>query len=423
MMRSLFVSKGKADKLARRPQGIDKSRVSKLGILGAGMMGAGIAYVSARAGIQVVLLDTSLENAERGKSYSEGLLRKAIERGRSTEDKAAALLGLIKPTTDYADLENCDLVIEAVFESQQLKADVTAKTEAVVPETCIFASNTSTLPITGLAEASNRPEQFIGLHFFSPVDKMPLVEIILGEKTNDEAIARSLDYIQQIRKTPIMVNDSRGFYTSRVFGTFTGEGASMLAEGVKPALIENAAKMAGLPVGPLAVTDEVTLELAYKIGKETTAALGLDYPADAASTVIQKMVEVLDRKGKRFGQGFYDYPADAKKHLWAGLAEQFPQAEEQPDVQELIKRLLYIQALETARCVEEGVLMHSEDGDIGSIFGWGFPAWTGGTLSLIDTVGIQEFVAECDRMATAYGERFEVSDWLRERAEQGQSFY
>jgi 3-hydroxyacyl-CoA dehydrogenase/enoyl-CoA hydratase/3-hydroxybutyryl-CoA epimerase len=423
MMRSLFVSKSKADKLVRRPQGIDKSKVGKLGILGAGMMGAGIAYVSARAGIQVVLLDTSQENAERGKAYSEGLLRKAIERGRSTEDKAAALLGLIKPTTDYADLESCDLVIEAVFESQQLKADVTAKTEAVVPDSCIFASNTSTLPITGLAEASKRPEQFIGLHFFSPVDKMPLVEIILGEKTNDEAIARSLDYIQQIRKTPIVVNDSRGFYTSRVFGTFTGEGASMLAEGVKPALIENAAKMAGLPVGPLAVTDEVTLELANKIGKETTAALGLDYPADAASTVIHKMVEILDRKGKRFGKGFYDYPADAKKHLWAGLAEQFPQAEEQPDVRELIKRLLYIQALETARCFEEGVLTHSEDGDIGSIFGWGFPAWTGGTLSLIDTVGIQEFVAECDRMAAAYGERFEVSDWLRERAEQGKSFY
>ena len=423
MMRSLFVNKGKADKLARRPQGIEKSKVGKLGILGAGMMGAGIAYVSAQAGIEVVLLDTSLENAERGKAYSEGLLKKAIERARSTEEKAAALLGLIKPTTDYADLEGCDLVIEAVFESQQLKADVTEKTEAVVPESCIFASNTSTLPITGLAEASQRPEQFIGLHFFSPVDRMPLVEIILGEKTNDEAIARSLDYIQQIRKTPIVVNDSRGFYTSRVFGTFTGEGASMLAEGVKPALIENAAKMAGMPVGPLAVTDEVTLELAYKIGKETAAALGLDYPADPASTVIQKMVEDLDRKGKRFGQGFYDYPADAKKHLWAGLANHFPQAENQPDVKELIKRLLYIQALETARCFEEGVLTHPEDGDIGSIFGWGFPAWTGGTLSLVDTVGIQEFVAECDRMAQAYGERFNVSDWLRERAAQEQSFY
>jgi 3-hydroxyacyl-CoA dehydrogenase/enoyl-CoA hydratase/3-hydroxybutyryl-CoA epimerase len=423
MMRSLFVNKGKADKLARRPEGIEKSKVSKLGILGAGMMGAGIAYVSAKAGIEVVLLDTSLENAERGKAYSEGLLKKAIERGRSTEEKAAALLGLIKPTTDYADLEGCDLVIEAVFESQQLKADVTAKTEAVVPESCIFASNTSTLPITGLAEASTRPGQFIGLHFFSPVDKMPLVEIILGEKTNDEAIARSLDYIQQIRKTPIVVNDSRGFYTSRVFGTFTGEGISMLAEGINPALIENAAKLAGMPVGPLAVTDEVTLELAYKVGKETTAALGLDYPADAPSTVIQKMVEVLDRKGKRFGKGFYDYPADAGKLLWPGLAENFPLAENQPDIEELKKRILYIQALETARCYEEGVLTHPEDGDIGSIFGWGFPPWTGGTMSLIDTVGVAEFVTECDRLADAYGDRFKVSDSMRENAQQGTSFY
>ena len=276
MMRTLFVNKGKADKLARRPEGIEKSKVKKLGILGAGMMGAGIAFVSAKAGIEVVLLDTSMDNAERGKAYSEGLLKKAIERGRSTEEKAAALLGMITPTTSYHDLQGCDLVIEAVFESIDLKADVTQKTEAVIPETSIFASNTSTLPITGLAEASQRPAQFIGLHFFSPVDKMPLVEIILGEKTNDEAIARSLDYIQQIRKTPIVVNDSRGFYTSRVFSTFTAEGISMLAEGVTPALIENAAKMAGMPVGPLAVTDEVTIELAYKIGKETAAAKGMD---------------------------------------------------------------------------------------------------------------------------------------------------
>jgi 3-hydroxyacyl-CoA dehydrogenase/enoyl-CoA hydratase/3-hydroxybutyryl-CoA epimerase len=423
LMRSLFVNKGKADKLARRPEGFEKSRVKKLGILGAGMMGAGIAYVSAKAGMEVVLLDTTLENAERGKAYSEGLQNKAIERRRSTPEKAAILLGLITPTTNYHDLQGCDLVIEAVFESQALKADVTAKSEAVIPESCIFASNTSTLPITGLAEASERPEQFIGLHFFSPVDKMPLVEIILGEKTNDETIARSLDYIQQIRKTPIVVNDSRGFYTSRVFSTFTGEGIAMLAEGVKPALVENAAKMAGMPVGPLAVTDEVTLELAYKIGKETAQAMGLDYPADASSEVICKMVEVLDRKGKRFGLGFYDYPADAKKHLWSGLAENFPVRGEQPDIEELQKRLLTIQALETARCVEEGVVTHAEDGDIGSIFGWGFPAFTGGTLSYIDTVGIRDFVDDCDRMAKAYGERFEVSPWLRDRAERGQSFH
>jgi 3-hydroxyacyl-CoA dehydrogenase/enoyl-CoA hydratase/3-hydroxybutyryl-CoA epimerase len=423
MMRSLFVNKGKADKLARRPEGIEKSKVKKLGVLGAGMMGAGIAYVSARVGIEVVLLDTNQEAAERGKGYSEELLKKAIERGYSSEEKAAALLGLITATTSYHDLQGCDLIIEAVFESVEIKADVTAKTEAVVPETCIFASNTSTLPITGLAKASQRPEQFIGLHFFSPVDKMPLVEIILGEKTNDEAIARSLDYIQQIRKTPIVVNDSRGFYTSRVFSTFTAEGIMMLAEGIKPALIENAGKMAGMPVGPLAVTDEVTLELAHKIGKETAAALGLDFPADHSQEVIQKMVEVLDRKGKRFGKGFYDYPEDAKKHLWPGLAEQFPVREDQPDVGELKKRLLSIQALETARCFEEGVITHAEDGDIGSIFGWGFPPYTGGTLSYIDTMGVREFVAECDRMAKTYGERFEVSSWLRERAVKSQPFY
>jgi len=423
MMRSLFINKGAADKLARRPEGIEKSKVSKLGILGAGMMGAGIAYVSAKAGMEVVLLDTSIDNAEHGKAYSANLLKKAIERKRSTEAKAEGLLSRIKPTTDYNDLEGCDLVIEAVFESVDLKADVTVKTEAVVPESCIFASNTSTLPITGLAKASQRPDQFIGLHFFSPVDRMPLVEVILGEKTGDEAIARSLDYIQQIRKTPIVVNDSRGFYTSRVFGTATNEGIMMLAEGVKPALVENIAKKAGLPVGPLAVVDEVTLELAYKIGKETAQAMGKQYPADKGQEVIFRMVEDLDRKGKRFGAGFYDYPADAKKHLWPGLSEEFPASEEQPPVDELIKRLLYIQALETARCFEEGVITHPEDGDIGSIFGWGFPPWAGGTLSLIDTVGIGEFVSECDRMAEAYGSRFAVSDWLRDRARQNLSFY
>jgi 3-hydroxyacyl-CoA dehydrogenase/enoyl-CoA hydratase/3-hydroxybutyryl-CoA epimerase len=423
MMRTLFVNKGKADKLARRPEGYEKTRVGKLGILGSGMMGAGIAYVSARAGIEVVLLDTSLENAKRGKAYSEGLLKKAIERGKSTEEQAAKLLGLITPTTNYHDLSGCDLVIEAVFESVKIKADVTAKTEAVVPESCVFASNTSTLPITGLAEASERPEQFIGLHFFSPVDKMPLVEIILGEKTNEETIARSLDYIQQIRKTPIVVNDSRGFYTSRVFSTFTSEGMYMLAEGVKPALIENAAKMVGMPVGPLAVTDEVTLELAHKIGQETAAALKRDYPANPSQEVINRMVEDLDRRGKRFGKGFYDYPENGDKRLWPGLGGQFPVSDEQPDLRELERRFLTIQALETARCVEEGVLTHAEDGDIGSIFGWGFPPYTGGTLSYIDTIGIDTFVAECDRMAEAYGKRFEVSDWLRDRAASGEAFH
>jgi 3-hydroxyacyl-CoA dehydrogenase/enoyl-CoA hydratase/3-hydroxybutyryl-CoA epimerase len=423
MMRSLFVNKGAADKLVRRPAGIEKSRISKLGILGAGMMGAGVAYVSAKAGIQVVLLDTGIEAAERGKAYSEGLLNRAVQRGYSTEEKAKGLLDMIHPTTDYNDLEGCDLVIEAVFESREIKADVTAKTEAVIPENAIFASNTSTLPITGLAEASKRPESFIGLHFFSPVDKMPLVELIVGEKSSDEAIARGLDYIKQIRKTPIVVNDSPGFYTSRCFSTSTNEGMTMLAEGINPALIENGAKMAGLPVGPLAVMAEVPLDLGYKITMQAAADQGDDYTFDSGFPVIRKFVEDLDRKGKRFGKGFYEYPEGEKKYLWPGLAGHYPLAEEQPPVEEVKNRLLYRQALETARCLEEGVLNHPADADIGSIFGWGFPPWTGGTLSFIDTVGIGHFVEECDRMAKAYGPRFAVSDWLRQRAAEGKGFH
>lgn len=423
MTRTLFVNKGAADKLARRPEGIEKSKVGKLGILGAGMMGAGIAYVSARAGMEVVLLDTTEEKAEHGKDYSAKLLQKRIDRGRTTPEKAQALLKRIRPTTDYADLEGCDLVIEAVFEDRDIKADVTRKAEAAIPESAIFASNTSTLPISGLAKASERPESFIGIHFFSPVDKMPLVEVIVGEKTSDEAVARSLDYVQQIRKTPIVVNDSRGFYTSRVFGTFTREGISMLAEGVKPALIENVAKQAGMPVGPLAVTDEVSLELSYHVGKQTRKDLGDDYVATPADEVIRLFVEDLDRKGKRFGKGFYEYPEGGKKRLWPGLAEHFPPAKEQPAPEEIKKRLLYVQALETVRCLDEGVITHPADGDVGSILGWGFPPYTGGTLSLIETVGLAEFVAECDRMAEAYGPRFEVPASLRERAERDEPFY
>ncbi len=428
MMRTLFVHKGAADKLARRPAGVAKSSVKKLGILGAGMMGAGIAYVSAQVGMQVILLDTDQASAEKGKAYSSSLLDKAIARGKSTEAKKAALLDRISATTDYALLEGCELIIEAVFESVKIKADVTAKAEAVIPATAIFASNTSTLPITGLAEASKRPESFIGIHFFSPVDKMPLVEVIVGEKTSDEAIARSLDYIQQIRKTPIVVNDSRGFFTSRVFSTFTSEGIRMLAEGVNPALIENAAKMAGMPVGPLAVSDEVSLELGHKVGMATAEALGLPYPSDPAQEVNLKMVTELQRIGKKAGKGFYAYPpqddkSGGRKHLWPGLAEHFPLAAEQPAVEHVKQRLLHRQALESARCMEEGVISHPEDADIGSIFGIGFPAWTGGVLSYIDTIGLPQFVADCDRLAEHYGERFKVSHWLRQRAQTGQAFY
>jgi 3-hydroxyacyl-CoA dehydrogenase/enoyl-CoA hydratase/3-hydroxybutyryl-CoA epimerase len=423
MMRTLFMNKGAADKLVRRPKGIEKSAVKKLGILGAGMMGAGIAYVSAKAGMDVVLLDADQASAEKGKGYSTGLLDKDIARGKSTEAKKAALLSKITPTTDYALLAGCELIIEAVFENVQIKAEVTAKAEAVIPASSIFASNTSTLPITGLAQASKRPGSFIGIHFFSPVDKMPLVEVIVGEKTSDEAIARSLDYIQQIRKTPIVVNDSRGFFTSRVFGTFTSEGARMLAEGVNPALIENAAKIAGMPVGPLAVSDEVSLELGWKVGVATAEALGTPYPGNPSEEVTLKMVQILDRKGKRSGKGFYDYPEGGKKHLWTGLGEHFPLASEQPDVAVVKKRLLHRQALESARCLEEGVLTHAADADIGSIFGIGFPAWTGGALSYIDTIGLAQFVADCDELVARYGERFEVSDWLRGRAKAGEAFY
>jgi len=423
MIRSLFINKGAADKLYRRPKGIEKSQVKKLGMLGAGMMGAGIAYVSSRAGMEVVLLDTELEKAEFGKDYSRKLLQKRIDRGRGTKEEADQILDRIRTTTDYADLEGCDLVIEAVFEDRKIKADVTAKTEAVIPKSAIFASNTSTLPITGLAEASSRPKQFIGIHFFSPVDKMPLVEIIVGKETGDEAIARALDYVQQIRKTPIVVNDSRGFYTSRVFSVFTREGIAMLAEGVSPALIENVAKFAGMPVGPLAVTDEVSLELSYHVGMQTRKDLGDAYQVTPADEVVRKFVEDLDRRGKRFGKGFYDYPEGGKKHLWEGLAEHFPPAAKQPEPEEVKKRLLYAQAIEAVRCMDENVVTTPADADIGSIFGWGFPPYTGGAISYIETVGLKEFVAEADRLAKQYGPRFEPPASLRQKAEQGETFY
>lgn len=423
MTRTLFINKGAADKLIRRPQQPAKRPVTKLGILGAGMMGAGIAFVSARTGMQVVLLDTSKDKAESGKDYSRELLQKRIDKGRMTSDKAADILERIQTTTEYDDLAACELVIEAVFEDQQIKADVTAKTEAVISDDAIFASNTSTLPITGLAKASKRPDQFIGIHFFSPVDKMPLVEVIVGRQSNDTAIAQALDYIKQIRKTPIVVNDSRGFYTSRVFGVYTSEGARMLSEGVNPALIENIARHAGMPVGPLAVTDEVTLELAYHVMQQTKEALGENYVPSASDAVINKFVVELNRKGKRFGKGFYEYPEGGKKHLWPGLKDLYPLADEQPTAEEVKKRLLYRQAIETVRCMDEGVITHPADADIGSVFGWGFPAYTGGTISYIETEGLETFVAEADRLAHTYGDRFAVPDRLRSMAENGETFY
>ena len=422
MVRTLFVNKGAADKLVRRPADVPSSPVSKLGVLGAGMMGAGIAYVSARAGMDVVLLDRTIDDAARGKDYSKRLMDKAVSRGKSTQEKADALLGKISTTDNYADLADCDLVIEAVFEDRAIKADVTEKTEAVIAADKVFATNTSTLPITGLAEASSRPDNFIGIHFFSPVEKMPLVEIIVGAKTSQETIAKSLDYVKQLRKTPIVVNDSRGFYTSRVFSTFTDEGTTMLSEGIMPAMIENAAKFAGMPVGPLAVLDEVTVELAYKVTKQTEHDLGDDYEAASGWPVLEKMYN-SGRKGKRFGAGFYEYPEDGKKHLWPGLKDDFPVAAEQPEFDAVKKRLLHRQALEAARCLEEGVISEPEDGDIGSVFGIGFPPYTGGPFSYIDTIGISQFVTECEALAASHGKRFMPSEWLKERGAKGEKFY
>jgi 3-hydroxyacyl-CoA dehydrogenase/enoyl-CoA hydratase/3-hydroxybutyryl-CoA epimerase len=314
-------------------------------------------------------------------------------------------------------------VIEAVIERRDVKADVTQKAEAVIPNTAIFASNTSTLPITGLAQASKRPKRFIGLHFFSPAERMPLVEIIVGKKTSQETIAHALDFVAQLKKTPIIVNDSRGFYTSRVFSTFCFEGLAMLEEGVAPALIENAGRQAGMPVGPLAVSDEVSIELQWKIMQQEQADLGARFKPPVGYDVVRRFVEELKRPGRRLGAGFYEYPEGGRKFLWPGLANLYPRLARQPPVDELKKRFLYIQALETARCFEEGVIEHVADADLGSLFGWGFPAWTGGTLSFIDTVGVGEFVAGCQRLAKAHGPRFRPSKWLRERAERGEPFH
>jgi 3-hydroxyacyl-CoA dehydrogenase/enoyl-CoA hydratase/3-hydroxybutyryl-CoA epimerase len=402
---------------------VPKSLVRKLGVLGSGMMGAGIAHVSAAAGIDVVLLDTTQELADRGKAHAQQLLAREVERGRRSAGDAETVLSRIRATASYVDLAGCDFVIEAVFENREIKAGVTQNAEAAVPETAIFASNTSTLPITSLAQASKRPEQFIGVHFFSPVEKMPLVEIIVGRKTSSATLARALDYVGQLRKTPIVVNDSRGFYTSRCFGTFVHEGMQMLAEGIAPALIENGARRAGMPVGPLAVADEVTIDLQWKVIRQTEIDLGRRFQRPVAYDVVQKFVEELKRPGRRFGAGFYDYPADGRKHLWPGLREIYPPASKQPEVAEIEKRLLYIQALEAARCMEEGVVSTAAEADLGSILGWGFPAWTGGTLSYIDTIGIREFVTQCERLARRHGKRFKPSKWLRDRAGRGEGFY
>ena len=426
MIRSLFLSMQELQKGARRPAGVPEFKVKKLGILGAGMMGAGVAYVSAQAGMEVVLLDTDQANAEKGKAYSQKLLAKALERGKTTQEKMDATLARITPTTNFDDLKGADLVIEAVFEDRGIKAEVTKKAEPMIAEGGIYGSNTSTLPISGLAQAYSKPEEFIGIHFFSPVDKMQLVEIIMGEKTSDETLAKAMDYVKQIRKTPIVVNDSRGFYTSRCFGTYVSEGLAMLADGIKPAIVENTGKMTGMPMPPLALNDEVSLELGYKVRQQTKKDLGDKFVEGPADKLIEKMVVELGRMGRKAGKGFYDYPEGGKKKLWPGLADLVETKIEEADpelVEEYKKRFLCIQALEAARCFEEGVVTDVRDADVGAILGWGFAPWTGGPLSYIDMLGTKAFVELCDSLAQKYGERFKPNALLREMAEKGESFY
>ncbi|KDE99099.1 3-hydroxyacyl-CoA dehydrogenase [Mycolicibacterium aromaticivorans JS19b1 = JCM 16368] len=394
-----------------RPEGIGKTPITKIGVLGAGMMGAGIAYVSAKAGFDVVLKDVTLEAAQKGKGYSEKLEAKALERGKTTQERSDALLGRITPTADPADFKGVDFVIEAVFENQELKHKVFQEIEDIVEPNAILGSNTSTMPITGLAAGVKRQEDFIGIHFFSPVDKMPLVEIIKGEKTSDEALARVFDYTLAIGKTPIVVNDSRGFYTSRVIGTFVNEALAMLGEGVEPASIEHAGTQAGYPAPPLQLSDELNLELMHKIALATRKGVeeaGGTYEAHPAEAVVEKMIE-LGRPSRLSGAGFYEYVDGKRTQLWPGLRETFSSGTSTPPLQDMIDRMLFAEALETQKCFDEGVITTTADANIGSIMGIGFPPWTGGAAQLIVGYphgGKAGFVARAKELAEKYGERF-----------------
>ncbi len=423
MIRSLFLNKEALEKGAVRPQEVADQRVKKLGVLGAGLMGAGIALVSAQAGIEVVLIDRDQESADRGKDYTAKYLEKGKSRGKVTAEKAEAMLGLINPTPDVERLSDCDLIIEAVFEDPKVKAEITARVEAVIPETCIFASNTSTLPITGLAKASSRPEQYIGIHFFSPVEKMLLVEIIKGKETGDVAVAKALDYVRQIKKTPIVVNDARFFYANRCIIPYVNEGARMVTEGVEPALIENAAKLVGMPLGPLQLTDETAIDLGAKIARATKEAMGNTYPASPADDLIF-WLEAEGRLGRKANAGFYAYNEKGKRQgIWRGLNDQYPLLEDQPELTEVQHRLLFSQVLEAVRALEEGVLMDIREGDVGAILGWGFAPWSGGPLSWLDMIGAPYAAERCDELEAKFGERFKCPALLREMAEKGESFY
>ncbi len=425
MMRSLFLSKGELEKGARRPANVPANKFQTVGVLGAGFMGAGIAYVTAQAGLNVVLLDRDMEAAEKGKAYSHKLMTDQVSKGRAKSADRDALLARIKTTADYADLKECDLIVEAVFEERGVKADVTKKAEAVIGEGVIFASNTSTLPISSLAENSKRPEQFVGIHFFSPVDKMMLVEIIKGKQTGDKALAAALDYVRAIKKTPIVVNDTRGFFANRCVLNYISEGHRMLIEGVPPAMIENVAKMAGMPVGPLSLNDEVAIDLSWKITQATLKDLGPDAIDPQLVSLLENMVVKEERFGRKNKRGFYDYPEAGPKRLWPGLARLANShvPADTIDVGELKHRFLVTQALEAAKTVEEGVITDVREADVGSILGFGFAPYSGGTLSYIDGMGTKAFVALCEDLAARHGERFKPNALLVDMAKKGETFY
>jgi 3-hydroxyacyl-CoA dehydrogenase/enoyl-CoA hydratase/3-hydroxybutyryl-CoA epimerase len=425
MIRTLFISMGELNKGARRPPNVPASTIRKVGILGAGFMGAGIAYVTASAGMEVVLIDREQQLADKGKDICDKLISGQVLKGRAKTADKMALLSRIKPTADFNDLAGSELVIEAVFEDRAVKADATGKAGAVLAPGTIFASNTSTLPITSLAQTHSEPENFIGIHFFSPVEKMLLVEVILGKKTGDRALAMAMDYVRAIKKTPIVVHDARGFYANRCVGNYLHEGHIMLLEGVPPAMIENVAKMAGMPVGPLALNDEVALDLALKILEAAKRDLGPNAVDAAQENLLKAMVIDHGRFGRKNGKGFYDYPAQGPKSLWLGL-ETFQQTKldaDQIDISELKQRFLVTQAVEAARVMEEGIVTDPREADVGSIVGFGFAPFTGGTLSYIDGVGAANFVALCERLRQKYGERFAPPQILVEMANKGETFY
>lgn len=423
MVRTLFINKSKCEKLYRRPAEVPVTQFGKIAVMGSGLMGAGIAQVAARAGIEVVLMDVDLAAAERGKAGIAKRLNDSVTKGRLAADKAERTLALITPSSDYAALRGAQLVVEAVFEDRNIKSKVIGAVDEILGPNAVLASNTSTLPISGLASYSKRAKNFIGLHFFSPVDRMPLVEIIRGKKTSDATLARALDFVQRLRKTPIVVNDSRGFFTSRFFGSYVNEGIAMVGEGVAPALIENTARMLGMPVGPLAVQDEVGLDLAVSVTRQTKADLGDAWQPGTSYPIVEKLSAGLGRHGRKSGGGFYDYPQGGKKHLWSGLSDIWPARDPQPEMAEVRRRMLYIQLIEAIKCMQEGVLEYAADGDVGAVFGVGFPAYTGGPFSYVDHLGAARVLRECSELAKRYGERFKAPRLLREMARDGRRFY